>query len=253
MTAKLIKKRKFEWQTSYSAFSQSDAEERIGEKFTDLFNNAKQIETIINNKTLDDFSDKINSTKDKIYTRIVECIEVEDYPAGNIEPFKEENITDLAGIILIATIADFRQLQNNSNIKLRREKKIVSIDNVTGGEEEFVVVDVIDICNEKIVLIVEAKKSTIAEALKQCTLALKDAYDNNHDNKNIYGFITTGLLWQFVIYNGKQFNLSEDFKVAFPLMKNDKTRWLKDFSIIVDVIYFVLYETISIDNILPTF
>jgi hypothetical protein len=235
MTEPDSKRKKYEWKVSYSACSQHDAEKRIGQKFTELFNNAEQIEKIIDTKK---YIDKTAATKDKVYVRIIECIDVEDYQ--NIEPFKEENMTDLAGIILISTIADFREQENRPGIKLRREREIVAKDKVTGGLEEFVVIDFINVNTDRYILVVEAKRSTIAESLKQCVLALKDAYDNNNDGKCIYGFLTTGLSWQLVVYKDERFSLSEDFKVAFPLMKKDKKRWLECCSVIVDALYYVL-------------
>lgn len=246
MTEVTSKRKKYDWKFSYSVYSQIDAEKRINQKFTELFNNAQQINKLIDTSSI---INKTSTTKEKVYLRITECIDVEDYPAGNIEPFKEENMTDLAGIILISTIADFRNQENTLGIKLRREKAIVSKDKETGGIEEFVVVDVINVNLDRYILIIEAKRSTIAESLKQCVLALKDAYDNNNDNKCIYGFLTTGLSWQLVVYKNEKFSLSEDFKVAFPLMKHDKQRWLNDFSVIVDALYYVLYESQSCNNI----
>jgi hypothetical protein len=242
MTEPDVKRRKCEWRVSYSACSQHDAEKRIQHKFTALFNNAEQIDKLID---ISKVMHKTADTKDKVYSRITECIDVEDYPAGNIEPFKEENMTDLAGIILISTIADFREQESKFGIKLRREKAIIAKDRETGGLEEFVVIDIIDVDIDKYILIVEAKRSTIAESLKQCALALKDAYDNNSDGKSIYGFLTTGLSWQLIVYKDQRFSLSEDFKVAFPRMKQDKQRWLKDFSVIVDALYYVLCNSQS--------
>lgn len=44
---------------------------------------------------------------------------------------------------------------------MQRERKIISVDDKTGGYDEFVVVDVISVMEEKFVFIVEAKRSSL--------------------------------------------------------------------------------------------
>src|ERR1700751_5558803 len=126
------KKRKFEWKKSYSNYTQLEAEKRIKCSFVNIFNNADDVTNIINTEK---FKEKTNSIKDDVYKKIVQCISIEDYPLS-IEPFKEENMTDLAFLILLSTIAEFKEIEKCENIKLRRERKIVAIDKETGGEQE---------------------------------------------------------------------------------------------------------------------
>ena len=59
-----------------------------------------------------------------------------------------------------------------------------------GGKEEFVIADLEDVRTEKFVLVVEAKKSSLGQAMKQCLLAMKNMRDCNGEGK-VYGFTTT--------------------------------------------------------------
>ncbi|KAF8533390.1 hypothetical protein BDD12DRAFT_865649, partial [Trichophaea hybrida] len=86
------------------------------------------------------------------------------------------------------------------------------------------------------ILIVEAKRSSIGQAIKQCLLSMKDMRDNN-DAGEVYGFVTTGKSWQMLKYDGVSFQLSDEILVLFQTMGEDKNRWLKDCSVLVDCIY----------------
>lgn len=101
-------------------------------------------------------------------------------------------------------------------------------------------IDSIESDKEIYVLIVEAKRSDLDKAFQQCALVIRDAYAQNNDNVPIYGFMTTGVQWKLIKYDGTQFQLSEDFSAAFPLMKDERERWMRECSKIVDVIYSTL-------------
>ncbi|KAF8419565.1 hypothetical protein EV426DRAFT_719911 [Tirmania nivea] len=60
-----------------------------------------------------------------------------------------------------------------------RPAGVIAVESETGGYEEFVVMDIIGIKEEKFVIVVEAKASCVGLALKQCLLALKDIQENN--------------------------------------------------------------------------
>jgi len=49
-------------------------------------------------------------------------------------------------------------MTGRKNLRLRSEREILSSDGETGGEEEFVVMDLISVEEEKYVFIVEAEK-----------------------------------------------------------------------------------------------
>lgn len=94
--------------------------------------------------------------------------------------------------------------------------------------------DRISVGEDKFVPIMEARKGTTGEALKQCLLSLKEARDNNGG-----GFITTGESWQMIIYDGK-FQISEKMDILFHTMDEAKERWMKDYSVMVDCMHAAL-------------
>ncbi|RPB28987.1 hypothetical protein L211DRAFT_776546 [Terfezia boudieri ATCC MYA-4762] len=99
--------------------------------------------------------------------------------------------------------------------------------------------DRISVTEEKFVLIVEAKRASTGQAIKQCVLSLKDAWDNNEGGE-VYGFVTLGEQWRMIKFDGKSFVATEAFMVLFESMKEDKKRWTKNYSVVVDCIYFAL-------------
>ncbi|KAF8417262.1 hypothetical protein BGX38DRAFT_714777 [Terfezia claveryi] len=87
--------------------------------------------------------------------------------------------------------------------------------------------DLISVMEEKFVLIVEAKRASTGQAMKQCVLSLKDAWDNNEGGE-VYGFVTSGNQWRMFKFDGKSFVATEEFMVLFESMKEDKKRWTKN-------------------------
>ena len=77
---------------------------------------------------------------------------------------------------------------------------------------------------KKFVLVIEAKRSNMGSAMKQLLLSLKDMRDLNGQGPTVYGFTTTGDVWQMVIYDGSKFKVTDDFKVVFPKMKSNSCR-----------------------------
>lgn len=71
---------------------------------------------------------------------------------------------DLVYTIICPIINFIRQETTGHNLWLTREKEILSIDEKTGGKEEFVVLNYIDL------LIIEAKRSAINSASRSSTL-----------------------------------------------------------------------------------
>ena len=238
-------KRKLKWRTSYSRADQGFAENRLDLRFTELGNKAIRINRLVD---LSGMSEKTHNVKQKIYERMVELIETEDYPQG-IEPFKEASITDIVGMVLICSLAAFKRDENKPNLRLRREREIVGPDGDTGGVEEYVMIDIISVTTDKIVLVVEAKRDNMDKCLTQCLLAMKDAYDNNQKynesqnitiTRSVYGFTTEGIHWRLVIYDGNSFRMSDEIKTMAPDMAQERDSWMKECSVIVDVLYYVL-------------
>ncbi|RPB00452.1 hypothetical protein L873DRAFT_1680721 [Choiromyces venosus 120613-1] len=97
-------------------------------------------------------------------------------------------------------------------------------------------VDMVGVGNRKFVFLVEAKKSSLGEAKRRCLLAMKDMGDSNGGDI-VYGFVTTGEQWQMFRYDGLAFTQTGNFQVLFHTMGQDKGKWMKEASIIVDCIH----------------
>lgn len=78
---------------------------------------------------------------------------------------------------------------------------IASADLETSGMEEFVVMDLISLTEEKFVLVVEAKRVSLGEAREQCFLSMKDMRNNNGSG-TVFRFITTSDTWRMSSYDG---------------------------------------------------
>lgn len=94
---------------------------------------------------------EVDDTKEKVYYRIVEYLECEGYPTEADADFKEANVSDLV-FSIVPIITDIKR-KTGRNIRLTREKEIISKDNTIGRREEFVVVDRIAVAETKFVLI----------------------------------------------------------------------------------------------------
>ncbi|RPB29791.1 hypothetical protein L211DRAFT_832492 [Terfezia boudieri ATCC MYA-4762] len=185
--------------------------------------------------------------KEKVYDRLVDHLESEGYPTEADADFSESNISDLVYCILASTLSDFRR-KTGRNLRLTREKEIISTYNETGGREEFVVLDRISVTEKRFVLIVEGKRGSTREARKQCLLAMKDCWDNidvmkkgkNDDVCVLYGFVTTGEDWSMIRYDGSTFVMTHKFMAVFETMGEAKEMWLEKYSIVVDCICYAL-------------
>lgn len=173
-----------------------------------------------------------------MYYNIVEHLDVEGYPTEAYQSFKEANVSDLVYSIIVPIIFEFRSRTGREGVRLEREKRIISTDNKTGSEEEFVVIDRIAVGEERFIIIIEGKKGTTSEALKQCLLSLKDARDQNGGGA-VYGFITTGEFWAMIRYDGT-FQMTNKMQVLFLSMKVEKVRWMKEGAVLVDCMYSAL-------------
>ena len=239
------KKRKLKYNTSYSNMSQQATEKILQVRISNLIMASIPIEEVLlPRKAKYDVSD----TKEKVYDRLVEYLDCEIYPSAAEDDFTEEStVCDIVNAVLLPTLSDFRRKSQRSDMKLHKEKEILSIDGETGGKEEFVIMDFISSKKEekerKFVLVMEATRSSLAIAFRQLLLALKDMWDTNGAKGVVYGFATTGEDWQMVSYNGK-FQLMDKFSVMFPSMGKleRKEKWMKAFSVIVDLMYIALEE-----------
>ena len=231
------KKRKSKWTTLYSTITRAQAEQRLNILLHEIpvMLVDKMLATGMQNLKTD-----VDAMKEKIYERLLEFIEAEGYPTEANAEFKEANISELVYGILAPIIRDIRH-KTRSTIQLSREKEIISIDNATGGQEEFVVMDRISVTERKFVLIVEAKRTSTGEGIKQCLLTMKDAWENNGIKYGfLYGFVTTGEDWQMIRYDGVSFKKARKIVVLFEGMDQEKELWMKEYSVVVDCLYFAL-------------
>jgi len=182
--------------------------------------------------------DIIINTKEKVYDRIVEYLEVEGYPTEANPDFKEANINDLVYSIISPIIHNSIRVVGRK-IHLKREKEIVSTDNETGEMEEYIVMNRVYVTEEKFVLVVGGKGSSAGEALKLCLLSLKDMRDNNGGGE-VYGFVTTGDTWQMLRHDGTSFQISDKMDVLFGTMGRNQEKWMKDYSVLVDCMFVAM-------------
>jgi len=140
--------------------------------------------------------------KKKIFERLIDCIESEGFPEATILPMNESVVTDNVGLILQAMVSHCKRTMSRDDLKLSREKKIISKDEQVGGNMEFITIQKINAGNIRYVLVVEAKRDSLGKGLTQLLLALKSMWEINNDQKLIYGFVTTGINWQLVTYDG---------------------------------------------------
>jgi len=191
-----------------------DAEKRLGFRIDGL-KGTPVAKMLANEK--DNFDgeggDAILRTKEEVYDNIIKYLDIERYPKEANPSFKEANISDLVYAIISPIIFEFRCRTGRKEIRLEREKEIISTDEETGGQEEFVVVDRISVTEERFVIIIEGKESTTGEVLKQCLLALKDVKDVS-SGEAVYGFITTGEPWRMLRYDGT-FQMTNKMEVLF--------------------------------------
>lgn len=168
-----------------------------------------------------------------MYGDIVQYLDIEGYPTEGNSDFNEANVSDFVLYIIGPILSGFRR-KTGWNVRLRREKEIISMDG-----EEFVVVDLVSVAEEQFVLMVEGKRSSLGQAERQRLLSLKDMGDKNGGGE-VYGFTTTGESWRMFKYDGVSFWKTEKMDVVFDTMDDDKERWMKDYSILVDCIYVAL-------------
>lgn len=101
-------------------------------------------------------------------------------------------------------------------LRLARETEIVSTDS-----KEFVVIDRIAVTEKRYILVIEGKRSSFGEAIKQCLLVIKDMRGNNGGG-GVYGFVTTGESWRMISYDGT-FQMTNKMGAIFDTMDEGKS------------------------------
>lgn len=237
--------RKLPWDSSYANISMPAAEERLKITLPELTRQAIPVAEMLakTGYILEDGNLFLVRIKDRVYNRILDHLEGEGYPLESYMFFREANINDLVYSIVITIIAEFKRKSGLLNLQLQRGRHVITkkpyYPEYEEAEEQFVVVDQLSVTKEMYVLIIEAKSSSLDEALKHCLLALKDARDNNREGV-VYGFVTNGETWRMLSYDGISFQVTRKFDVLFRGMDRDKLMWMMKFSLVVDCLYVAL-------------
>jgi hypothetical protein len=232
------KRKNFQWNKLYSNYTQQEAEVRLNTSFKKLVSRSVHFSSMLPIE----HSGNIE-IKEKVYERLVERIHVEGYPTPGLSDFKEPNVVALIDSIIVPVLHQYQKQYINREIELRKQKYILSDDKEFGGFEELVIIELVDDATERILFIIEAKPVEVITGLKQCTLAMKNIYDMRTDDVPVYGFISTGTRWTLLRYDGDIFTMSEEINTIFPTISSDKTKWMKDCSVIVDIIFKVLDQS----------
>ena len=179
----------------------------------------------------------ISKIKESVYGSIVQYLDTEGYPTEGNPDFNEANVSDLVYAIISPILSSFRR-KTGRDVRLRREREIISMTGETGDREEFVVVDLVTVEEEQFILMVEGKRSSLGQVMKQYLLAMKDMRDHNGEGK-VYGFVTAREFWRMLSYDGT-FEMTNNMEVLFDTMDEEKETWMKDHSVLVDCIYAVM-------------
>ncbi|CAF0927384.1 unnamed protein product [Rotaria sordida] len=196
-------KRKKKYKNSFSNISQKEAESILGFELDIFYDSQIPLKQFITTTTPEQL-------KKKIFERLIDCIISEGYPEAAISPMNESVVRDNIGVILQAMVSYYKLTMNRNDLKLLREKEIIT------------------------------KRDSLGKELAQLLLALKSMYDINNDKKLVYGFLTTAIQWQLVTYDGQTWKLSELSTVLLANMRKQEDRWLKNNTQILDVIYSIL-------------
>ncbi|CAF1683160.1 unnamed protein product [Rotaria sp. Silwood1] len=226
-------KREKKYKTSFLNVSQEEAESILGFELIKFYASQMPIEQFITTTAPEQL-------KKKIFERLIDCIVSEGFPEPALPLFNESVVTDNIGMILIAMVSYFKLTMGRDDLRLSREKKIIRKDEQFGGNMEFVRIQKINVGKNCYVLVVETKGDSVGKGLTQLLLALKSMCKINNDKKLVYGFLTTAIQWQLVIYDGQTWKLSELSTVLLANMRKQEDRWLKNNTQILDVIYSIL-------------
>ncbi|KAG0138282.1 hypothetical protein HOY82DRAFT_534939 [Tuber indicum] len=124
------------------------------------------------------------------------------------------------------------------NLLLLREREITSKAKSKRGMKQFIVRDYISLTDERYIIVVGSKREALAEARKQCFLALRDMRDDAGGG-TVYGFVTTGEYWNMITFDG-QFQIGQTLPLLFETMTKDEHKSLEDYSILVDCFHVAL-------------
>ena len=186
-------KRSRRYTTSYSNIPLIEAETRIDVRISSLI---EKVEDSL--KMMRSIRSVPQRTLERVFERLVDTLEIEGFLEDGTRSFKEAVVHDFVGEVLRVVAVDYKRETNKKSITLTREKEVVSTDEETGGNMEFVLIDTVSVVGDRYLIVVKAKRDSLGKGLIQCLLSLKDMYDVNNDKKSVYGFIATGVDWQLI-------------------------------------------------------
>jgi hypothetical protein len=214
--------------TSYSNLQKAEVEKIVGISFNKLLQN----NVVDYRKILTEVKSTPSDLKDVVFDRIVDIVDSEGYPSLYLEAVRYDYIST----IMTSIIAYIKRKTNIKDIRLAREETINDGNNK--GKMEYMVVNEKD-DNSKTVIIIEAKKDNVTDALSQCLLATKASYEQNGDAKPVYGFITTAITWQLIVYDKTlSYHITKEYNLLYTGMSYEtKSEWD---STVIDMIYTIL-------------
>jgi len=167
-----------------------------------------------------------NKLKRKIYKMIVQLLHVAGYPTKGDPDFGVANTKDLICFLLYPTVSHL-QRKTGRNVRLRRDKEILSEESEMGDREEYLSIALILVDGEEFILVIGAKECFFfGEAMKQCLLTMKDMRDRNGVGE-VYGFVMTGETWKMLSYDS-EFRMARKMDVLFDGMDRDVELWMKE-------------------------
>ncbi|KAG0642387.1 hypothetical protein HOY80DRAFT_1134579 [Tuber brumale] len=213
---------------AYSTMTISEAEKRLGLR---LNIRGIPVKRMLEGKRALLPPDTILELKRRIYQYLVTYMAVRGYPIEATADSTKATINDIVFFTISPIIAQFID-ETKQNLRLVREKEITSTDSGTSGMEEFVVMDRISYDQEKYVLAVEAKDTSLGEAIKHCFLGLQDMRDYNGGG-TVYGFVSQGDSWRMISFDGT-FTVSKKIELLFDDMDENEEEWMADYSRLVE-------------------
>ena len=177
----------------------------------------------------------IMKTKEKVFDHITEYLDVAGYPTEAVPDFKEASVNHLVYATIAPILRDFIRRTECESIRLRFKKKIVFTDGAAGGTEEFALMDLVSLMEEKLIFIVEVGRSSLGQGLKGHLPSMKGMWGGGE----VYRFVTTGTQWRMIRY-GETFRITKPMQVLIPEMGKNKELWMEGHSIVVDCVNVAL-------------
>ncbi|KAF8425155.1 hypothetical protein EV426DRAFT_716306 [Tirmania nivea] len=94
-------------------------------------------------------SEAILKTKEKVHDNVIDYLLIKGYPTEGDSDFKGANINHLVYTAISLVLTNFIRITGRTDVRLRGEKAITATDSETGGPEEFVVVDLVSVEEER--------------------------------------------------------------------------------------------------------